>query len=241
MAKKLAHEFVKNYYKDRGYTLCSKYVNNSTQDDLICPKGHKIKMVFHNFQYGKRCLECAGNQKLTQISVENYYKQFGYKLNSKYKNSINRDDLICPEGHSVKMTFNNFKSKGYRCQKCHFEKSVGENHPRFNPNREELPLNSRLREKHTNDWIIQNMSDDPNFMDWSINTDTYVVDHIIPVKLFCKLTIKYNLNEIEVKSIINKRKNLQLLTRKDNSSKHAKGSIKEAKQFLIEHGIQLED
>lgn len=119
MSKKLTHEFVKNYYKERGYTLLTKYVNTRTKNTLLCPENHKIEMLFNSFKNGHKCRECSNINKRTDESyVENYYKKRGYKLNSKYKGCMIKDELICPEGHKIKMSFNHFRMQR-RCIECH--------------------------------------------------------------------------------------------------------------------------
>jgi hypothetical protein len=137
------------------------------------------------------------------------------------------------------MLFNNFKNKDSRCKECYIENNRGENHPNFNPNREELLLNHRLRTSKKNPWIKKHMKDDPNYNNWILDSKQFVVDHIIPVKLFCKLYNEYNLDEYKLRKAINKIDNLQLLTIEQNSNKHAKGCINEAKEYLIKNNIQL--
>lgn len=241
--KPFTHEHVFNYYKDHGYILESEYKGVAHKDELICPNGHKIYMTFNDFKNQEtRCGECSRfEQKLTHEFVENYYKERGYTLLTQYVNNSTKNTLLCPKNHKITMTFNNFKNIKQRCGKCYRENNRGENHPNWNPDREEIDLNSRIRGGRSKVWIINNMKDDPNYNNFIKNPNDYVVDHIIPVKLFCKLYTKYNLDETEVRKVINKRINLQLLTQKQNSDKNTKGSIKEAKQFLSEHGIQLED
>jgi hypothetical protein len=120
------------------------------------------------------------------------------------------------------------------------EYNIGETYIQFNLNRKTIPLNQRLRKKFKKDWRIKYMKDDPNYNNFLLNPDDYTVDHIIPVSLFCELTIRYNLNEYKIKNIINHIDNLQLLTVKDNRDKWYKGSLFEAANYLINNGIQFE-
>ena len=115
--KKHSQEYVSNYYRENGYILSSIYKGNNNKDSVKCPKGHQIEIKFSGFQQGNRCPECAGNIKLSQETVSTYYKQFGYLLKSTYKCNKNRDDLMCPVGHDIKITLDNFK-RGNRCAKC---------------------------------------------------------------------------------------------------------------------------
>jgi hypothetical protein len=234
-----SQEYVYNYYKENNYIMNSIYKNNHTKDRLICPVGHDIEISFGNFQQGNRCLICSGKEKHSQEFVKNYYANENYILNSIYKGMRYKDSLTCPEGHEFKIKFNDFQ-QGHKCRHCFEYKNRGINHPRFNPNRDELPLNQRLRNPHSKSWIIKYMKDDPKYQDYLLNPNNFVVDHIIPVKLFCQLFTKYNLDEDKIRYIINKRDNLQLLTWEENSDKRAKGSsLFEAGQYLINNGVSF--
>lgn len=123
-----------------------------------------------------------------------------------------------------------------------FEYNIGETYIRFNNlKNKEIPLNDRLRKVFRKNWIAKYMKHDPKYQEFLSNRDAYTVDHVIPVKLFCELTIKYNLNEYKIKSVINHIDNLQLLTVKDNRSKwHNGSSLCEAANYLMNNGIQFE-
>lgn len=238
--EKYHQEYVFDYYKKYGYILRSIHKNNRAKDELICPNNHKVKMLFDNFKNkGSRCIKCSGSEKFTQQFVFNYYQNEGYTLTSIYNGGDYKDELTCPVGHKVEMLFNNFKNKNSRCIQCHIDNNRGDKHYRFKTNREELLLNQRLRISKKNPWIKKHMKEDPNYNNYINDPDQFVVDHIIPVKLFCKLYTEYNLDEHKLRKVINKRENLQLLTREQNSDKGAKGCINEAKQYLIKHNIQL--
>ena len=240
-SEKHSHDYVYNYYKEHNYIMNSIYNNSQTKDQLTCPVGHNIKIKFHNFKQGTRCIKCAGVEKLSHEYVLNSYAKENYTMKSIYNGMSKKDKLICPMGHEIEMTYNHFK-QGTRCVKCHIEKYSGENNSNWNPNREEISLNQRLRKTFRNNWITKHMKDDPNYNNFLLNPDAYTVDHIIPVKLFCELTIRYNLNEYKIKNIINHRDNLQLLTVKENSIKWYKGSsLFEAANYLVNNGIQFEN
>lgn len=241
--KKLTHEDVKNYYANEKYIINSIYNGANNKDKLICPIGHEIELTYSKFKNdGVRCRICfINNRKNTNEYIFNYYKQNNYILNSIYKGSKYKDKLTCPLGHDIEMTFNDFQS-GKRCKKCYLEFNKGINHPNYNSNREELLLNKRLRiRSFAYNWVVKNMKDDPNYKDYLIHPKKYVIDHIIPIKLFCELFIIYKLDEQKVKDIINQRDNLQLLTRKENSDKKSKGSsLFESINYLINNGIPFE-
>ena len=57
--KKLTHEYVKGQIEKESYKLLSnEYENNHIKLKIQCPKGHKFKMRWNNFQIGQRCPEC---------------------------------------------------------------------------------------------------------------------------------------------------------------------------------------
>jgi hypothetical protein len=56
-------------------------------------------------------------KKLTHEYVDNYYKENIYTLKSEYNGSKNKDQLLCPIGHNVEITFDGFRN-GNRCKEC---------------------------------------------------------------------------------------------------------------------------
>lgn len=123
--RKKSYEEVKAYIESFGYELLStEYINNSTKLDMICPKGHKFKMAYTNFQQGQRCPICANEsnsdkQRLSYDEVKNYIESFGYKLLSKeYIRAKEKLKMECPNGHKLEMSYDNFHSSGNRCKEC---------------------------------------------------------------------------------------------------------------------------
>lgn len=43
---------------ETGWKRNSDYINNSTPIELVCPKGHIVKIAWSNYQQGKRCAVC---------------------------------------------------------------------------------------------------------------------------------------------------------------------------------------
>ncbi len=82
------HEFIFNEYAKEGYVLDSIYKRNKHKDDLICPRGHKIKMKYNNFQQGDRCRDC----KYEDMSGENHYR-FNHDRTRKRRTDYLRFDL----------------------------------------------------------------------------------------------------------------------------------------------------
>lgn len=238
--KKLTHEYVYNYYASEEYHMCNIYNSNRNNDELICPVGHKIKMCFSNFKQGKRCIECSKSKKHSHDYIFNYYYNEKYIMHNIYNGNRNNDQLTCPKGHNIKMTFDNFQ-QGKRCQKCHFNNNFGENHPRWK--------SERTRKRRTNSLQfdlnkINILKDDPNFNKYlklheesniertkgNIHHKTEMtVDHIHPRIAF----IDNNLDNIYGKKvcqkIVNKRNNLRIISSKNNRSK---GGMYNQEEFI---------
>lgn len=247
MSKKYTYEYVYNYFKEQGCELIeTEYLNAYQQLNYICLCGNKSRINFNNFKNAnKKCINC-GIKKRSETRrnkhefVYNFYKQNNYTMTSIYNGNKNKDELICPVGHEIKMSFSNFKNHNQRCNICYRENNFGLNNPRYKSNRESISLNKRLRIKnYSKSWIIKNMKDDLNYNKFLNSPNEFVIDHIIPVKIFGELFEEYNLDENIIKKIINQRDNLQLLTREENSKKSDKGDPFQATQFLINNGIDI--
>lgn len=123
--------------------------------------------------------------------------------------------------------------------KKNLKKNSGENAKNWNPNREELKLVQRLRKSFGRMWVINNMKHDPNYNDMLLNKNKYNVDHIIPVSIFRDIVVEYDLDPDIIRTIINKKENLQLLTKEENTIKSNKGCLFKACQYLMLNGIKL--
>ena len=232
MGKKLTHEHVFNYYKDRGYTLNSIYLNNRIKNDLTCPKNHNCFIAFDKFQANRRCIKCsAKRERLTHEYVFNYYASKNYKMLSIYNTCSDKDELICPEGHPWSTNFDNFKSKNNRCFTCHWEKNRGENHPSF--------LGDRTRRGRTNylqfdSYHLHILKDDPlyeSYIQSKIEAQEsgkkhektkYTVDHIFPRVAFIDNDLDNIYGQTIIKEICNLRENLRIIPREENGSKGGK-------------------
>lgn len=223
--QKLSHDFVSNYYKDNGYTMTSIYTNARTADELICPVGHKIKMSFNNFKDKEnRCLVCSGHEKLSHEFVFNYYKSEGYTLKSIYNGCSNKDDLICPDGHNIKMTLDNFKYGNKRCRVCAYNNLSGEGHYRYNSDR---TIESRSRYLSFNIKKYKILKDDPNYTDYLTykslpDKNVYEIDHIFPRIAFIDNNLDNIYGQTFVQKICNLRENLRIIPKKENGSKAGK-------------------
>ena len=102
-----------------GYKLLSsEYVNTSTLLDYECNKGHQEGMTYLKFKRGGRCNKCNPKKRPTYESVKSAFEEIGYTMiSTKYVKSIDKLDIICDKGHSIKLSYNKFTT-GRRCVKC---------------------------------------------------------------------------------------------------------------------------
>jgi len=177
--------------------------------------------------------------------VKSYLEDFGFTLISKeYKNVKTKLKMQCPKKHNIEIRFNGFKSGGDRCGICKYEtlseKFSGEGCYNWNPNREEVKINKRLRRYFKDSWVKNHMKTDKEYNNFIQDPSKYSIDHIIPVSLFCKVVTHFNLDEQVVKKIINGRENLQILTKEENFRKFNHGSsMFEACQYLMLKGVKF--
>jgi hypothetical protein len=67
---------------------------------------------------GSRCPYCAGNARLDIKFIKSKIEKESYILvTNKYKNSLEKLHLICPNGHDYYITWGNW-FQGKRCPKC---------------------------------------------------------------------------------------------------------------------------
>lgn len=238
--RKHSYKYIKNIIESTGYILLStQYKNANEKIKIRCKNDHEYEVTFASFQVGRRCRKCAGKEKYTYKYIYNYFKEQECELlETEYKNIATLMKYRCKNNHITKTRFNRFL-QGDRCRKCWDENNTGENHSNWNHNREEIKISRRIRKTFKKSWIKNNLQQDPNYNNYIIDTSKFHIDHIIPVSLFSKFVIEYNLDEQEVKNAINKKENLQLLTKEDNMTKSDNGSIFEAAQYLMLNRIKL--
>lgn len=117
--KKYTFDYVKQYFKDNDCKLLeTEYKNSYTKLNYICKNDHKTSIIFSSFKQGIQCNICSSRQKKTFEFIKNDFEINGYKLlDTEYKNTKNKLNYICKNGHKALITFKNFK-KGNRCLKC---------------------------------------------------------------------------------------------------------------------------
>lgn len=120
--KKKIYQEVKDYIESFNYELLStEYINNSTDLDIKCDKGHVYKAPFGRFQQGKRCPHCNGGvAKWTKKMIKDHIEDNGYKFIKfvEFNKYDSRILIQCPNGHEpYEVLFGNFY-RGKRCEKC---------------------------------------------------------------------------------------------------------------------------
>ncbi len=118
--KRYTTEEIADILKKEGYLLISKNYKNAHQKlDAICPNKHAISFTTNDFIYkGSRCRYCAHNSPHNIYSIKEYVEKEGYKLISEIYIPQEKIELICPNNHSYKTTFYNFKGHDNRCPEC---------------------------------------------------------------------------------------------------------------------------
>jgi len=238
---KITYDDIYKLFKDNECILLDKkYYGMRTRYIYMCKCGNVSLAYISNFKKNKRCKECAvDSQKLTYEYVNEYFTKEGCELlEEKYINNHTKMKYICKNKHITKTTFNDLQT-GYKCKICYLENKSGENHHNWNPNREEINIHDRIRTKKHKSWIKNHMKEDKYYNQYLITPKEFHIDHIIPVSIFSKFVYEFGLNEEEVKKVINKRDNLQLLPAKENMSKKTKCNPMEALKYLIKHNIQF--
>lgn len=233
-SEKYTFNFVEEYIQKFNYTLLSKeYKDSKTLLKLKCSQDHICYISFNKFKNSKiRCPTCSGNSKYDIEFVKKYIHQFEYKLLiEQYINNKTPMKMVCPNGHLCNISLSSFKNLKVRCRTCHIENNLGENHPRWNPNR---TIKSRLKYLSFNPYNLDLLKDDPLYI-YHIESklkakestnrhsrSSYSVDHIFPRKAF----IDNNLDEIYdkkiIKQICNLRENLQIIPNQENITKYSK-------------------
>ena len=122
-SKKLSYSYIKSFIEKFGYILVSdSYIDANSKLKITCPSGHIYDVKFSNFYSGKRCPHCSGNYRMTINEVKSYINDIGYIcLDSEYKNLTQKLNLICDNGHNIKMTMRELKD-GCRCKICGMSK-----------------------------------------------------------------------------------------------------------------------
>jgi len=117
-------EIISSLQKE-GYTLssCDFTKPNKVKLETLCPKGHVWKFLWYQWkQLGHRCKECflIDKKRLSPKAASKVFEAEGYTLLSDYKRRSDKIDLLCPQGHDLKMSRADFLW-GARCRLCSIE------------------------------------------------------------------------------------------------------------------------
>lgn len=246
MPKKTSYTEVKEYINNIGYTLVTSetdYKNTMTPIFIKCNNNHTYKTIFSTIKHtNSRCLECRNLHTKSFEFIKNSVEKFGFKLLTEKKDYVDTKTKLqveCQNNHISYKRYNDISQGHTRCRQCYFNFNRGKNHVKYLDDRSQLILLRVIRTCRSKSWIKNNMKSDPNYEDFIQDPVKYNLDHIIPLYLFLKLILDFKLNEQEIKKIINKKENLQILTSHQNKIKNSKGSIFEAAQYLMLNGIKL--
>ncbi len=74
--RRFKFEYIKEFIEKEGYVLISKeYRNKDSKLDIICPKGHILKLCFGKFKNrGDRCGSCSANTSIAELELFNAVK-----------------------------------------------------------------------------------------------------------------------------------------------------------------------
>ena len=134
-----------------GWKRVGSYVKSHIKIELVCEKGHTVFLRLDHIRNGIGCVFCSGLVRLTDNDIDDRLDN-GWKRISHYTNNETMLELICPEGHLMKMKWANYQ-QGKRCLVCFKEKNRGENHASW-----KSWLTNEIRERYArkttqyNDW-----------------------------------------------------------------------------------------
>lgn len=123
--KKYNIDIIKEQFDREGYKLLStKYINNRTKLNYVCPKGHTQKISWHDWLLNYRCPFCANNVKHDLEFIRKAFRKEGYELlSNEYINSKQKLSYICKNGHQGSIRWNDWQ-QGHRCQLCYWKDGI---------------------------------------------------------------------------------------------------------------------
>jgi len=202
--KRITIEHIRKYAKSFGYKLLStKYVNNNTKMEFMCPEGHVFWMRWSCFLQGRRCSKSSCRKRITIEHIRKYAKSFGYTLlSTKYVNTSTKLKFMCPKGHKFRMRWSCFL-QGRRCPECWKRNYTPEELTElYNYRAAVMQLSNQNYCKYFYQINPKNLE----------RGNKYHLDHIFPVieGFRCNVPIKYISNPF----------NLQMLSARKNLIKH---------------------
>lgn len=245
--EKLTQEFIENYMLERGCVLTSIYMNSKAPIEYICKCGNSAITTYSNFKKGQLCMKCRGSVLHSQDYINNYFKKYNCECLDTY---VKNDSLLkfkCGCGNIDYKSYATFK-KSPKCKSCGLLLRSGENHHKWNPDRNKIKLKIKIHAKclgmlrkcikkynliklsksekmlgFTREQLLKHLE---SFSEWNnLKLDTWHLDHIFPIKAF----IDFGITDLKV---INSLDNLQPLSKHDNLSKRDKYNKNEFKKYL---------
>tara|TARA_B100001123_G_scaffold204876_1_gene232273 strand:+ start:102 stop:995 length:894 start_codon:yes stop_codon:yes gene_type:complete len=103
-----------------GKCLSKEYINNRTNLEWECAKGHKFPARPDNVKHLNRwCDTCGGSKRLTIEEMQAIAKERGGKcLSKEYINNKTNLEWECAKGHKFPKTPTSVKNRGSWCNEC---------------------------------------------------------------------------------------------------------------------------
>lgn len=249
-AKKVDYNTIKNFIESIHYQLLwteeefnLNYKGAHTNIAIQCNNNHKTNTSsYSNLKHrGSKCRLCSKTE-YTYDSIKNIVESKKHKLltteeefNKSYKTIYSEIYVECEQQHKYYKQFTKFHHRNVMCKMCRQSKFK-------KISSEKARLTNRLRTRRKPDWILRNMSDDPNIEGYKLNPSKYELDHILPVVAFRDYILDNNYTKDKIiidqfKKIANYRINLQLLPKYQNFNKHDKYNPDHLFEYIIESGI----
>lgn len=258
--KRLTEDEIKIEVEARGCKfISSDFLDNKHIVKCICHCGLERCCELKSLRRSKNCSKCRNrDMALEYEKVKAYFAEHGCELlDVEYKNARTKMKYKCVCGDISEIVFDSFQ-RGNRCQKCGgkkiSDKVAGENHPNWNPNREQVKSNLYFRKRccglvknalkcigrtkisktaellgYDYKQLREHIQNHPN---WNIvKNGKWHVDHKFPIKAF----LDYGISDLKV---INGLDNLQPLSKRDNLSKHDSYDSGEFEKWLISKGVK---
>ena len=236
-----AQSEVEQIFKSGGCILLDEYNGDKKLLTYKCSCGNISKINLNNFQNGHRRAKCSGLEKHIQRDVEEYFKLNNCELLSKYKNNKTRLKYRCSCGNISFINFNRFQ-KGSRCRECGFEKLRGDQKKvamnlkikNFCRNLLHITLQTTKQNKvcrtekilgYSKQQLLEHLQKDPHYDDWVEDSNTWHIDHIIPIKAF----VEHNVID---PTTINSLNNLRIIHKVKNWAKNATYNEKDFTNYI---------
>lgn len=120
--KKLTIEFIRKEFAKEGYELLTKVYENAHQRlEYICPRGHRHKVCWSDWNSKKkhRCPYCNNTDSPTIEFIRAEFAKEDYTLLTEvYEGSKQKLEYICPRKNRHSITWSHWNCSGNRCPCC---------------------------------------------------------------------------------------------------------------------------